>query len=242
MFGDDLPKGIAHQANLLAQRSRHLMSRGVAHTPVRGLALAWRCHTAETLPSAPVCACGRRPAAHPYTSPGDDQRPAGDSRRGWPRPVWAPLGIDVAGRFHAARLPLRSGPVCRGGAMGLMPASLRETLASDAVFYCVPISAFESTLREHLPLFRGDGWNPHAHRRALREDASARGVRAPFARELPCAAHTSALRAGQRRRDRASGSDDRRRRLPIAARRAGRVEGLLRVEGARGGADACRRA
>src|ERR1700733_5765667 len=37
--------------------------------------------------------------------------------------------------------------------IGLIPASLRETLASDAVFYCVPISAFESTLREHLPLY-----------------------------------------------------------------------------------------
>ena len=36
---------------------------------------------------------------------------------------------------------------------GLTPASLRETLAADAVFYCVPISAFERTLREHLPLF-----------------------------------------------------------------------------------------
>jgi arogenate dehydrogenase (NADP+), plant len=37
--------------------------------------------------------------------------------------------------------------------IGLIPASLRETLASDAVFYCVPISAFELTLRAHLPLF-----------------------------------------------------------------------------------------
>ena len=41
--------------------------------------------------------------------------------------------------------------------LGLVPASLRETLASDAVFYCVPISAFESTLREHLPLYAGLG-------------------------------------------------------------------------------------
>ena len=36
---------------------------------------------------------------------------------------------------------------------GLTPASLRETLAADAIFYCVPISAFERTLTEHLPLF-----------------------------------------------------------------------------------------
>ena len=37
---------------------------------------------------------------------------------------------------------------------GLVSASLDDTLASDAVFYCVPISAFEATLEEHLPLFR----------------------------------------------------------------------------------------
>ncbi len=36
---------------------------------------------------------------------------------------------------------------------GLTTASLRDTLASDAVCYCVPISAFEATIEEHLPYF-----------------------------------------------------------------------------------------
>ena len=36
---------------------------------------------------------------------------------------------------------------------GLESGSLRDTLSSDAVFYCVPISAFEATLQEHLPIF-----------------------------------------------------------------------------------------
>ena len=36
---------------------------------------------------------------------------------------------------------------------GLTTASLHDTLASDAVCYCVPISAFEATIKEHLPYF-----------------------------------------------------------------------------------------
>jgi arogenate dehydrogenase (NADP+) len=36
---------------------------------------------------------------------------------------------------------------------GLAPGSLRDTLSADAVFYCVPISAFEPTLQEHLAIF-----------------------------------------------------------------------------------------
>ncbi|MGA8416956.1 MAG: prephenate dehydrogenase/arogenate dehydrogenase family protein [Candidatus Dormiibacterota bacterium] len=36
---------------------------------------------------------------------------------------------------------------------GLPASSLEETLASDAVFYCVPISALEGTITEHLPYF-----------------------------------------------------------------------------------------
>lgn len=49
-----------------------------------------------------------------------------------------------------------SNPIPRAEAErdGLAPASLRDTLASDAVFYCVPISAFEATIKEHLPHFR----------------------------------------------------------------------------------------
>ena len=36
---------------------------------------------------------------------------------------------------------------------GISTASLRDTLASEAIFYCVPISAFEDTIKEHLPHF-----------------------------------------------------------------------------------------
>ncbi|MEA2637403.1 MAG: hypothetical protein QOE18_460 [Chloroflexota bacterium] len=38
-------------------------------------------------------------------------------------------------------------------AQGFTPASLETALAADAIFYCVPISAFEATLIEHLPYF-----------------------------------------------------------------------------------------
>jgi prephenate dehydrogenase len=36
---------------------------------------------------------------------------------------------------------------------GIAPATLLDTLSSEAIFYCVPISAFEATLEEHLPYF-----------------------------------------------------------------------------------------
>jgi prephenate dehydrogenase len=38
-------------------------------------------------------------------------------------------------------------------AQGFTPASLETALSSDVIFYCVPISAFEATLEEHLPYF-----------------------------------------------------------------------------------------
>jgi len=42
-------------------------------------------------------------------------------------------------------------------AEGFSSVSLREALAADVVFYCVPISAFEATLVEHLPYFAEAG-------------------------------------------------------------------------------------
>ncbi len=41
----------------------------------------------------------------------------------------------------------------RASELGFTPASVRDALASEVVFYCVPISAFETTLQEHLPYF-----------------------------------------------------------------------------------------
>jgi prephenate dehydrogenase len=36
---------------------------------------------------------------------------------------------------------------------GFTPVSLQDALSSEIIFYCVPISAFETTLQEHLPYF-----------------------------------------------------------------------------------------
>jgi prephenate dehydrogenase len=38
-------------------------------------------------------------------------------------------------------------------AQGFTSVSLRSALCADVIFYCVPISAFEATLRRHLPYF-----------------------------------------------------------------------------------------
>jgi len=38
-------------------------------------------------------------------------------------------------------------------AQGFSSVSLREALAAEVIFYCVPISAFEATLAQHAPLF-----------------------------------------------------------------------------------------
>jgi arogenate dehydrogenase (NADP+) len=45
-------------------------------------------------------------------------------------------------------------------AQGFRTVSLRSALASDVIFYCVPISAFERTLTEHLPYFAESGKTP----------------------------------------------------------------------------------
>jgi len=45
-------------------------------------------------------------------------------------------------------------------AQGFSSVSLRSALASDVIFYCVPISAFEATLRDHLPYFTASGKTP----------------------------------------------------------------------------------
>jgi prephenate dehydrogenase len=72
------------------------------------------------------------------------------------------VGLGRFGRLWASMLQgdftLRvydSDPAQRAEAerQGFAPGSLRDTLSSDAVFYCVPISAFEATLQEHLPIF-----------------------------------------------------------------------------------------
>jgi arogenate dehydrogenase (NADP+) len=41
----------------------------------------------------------------------------------------------------------------RAAASGFSSGSLRETLAAEAIFYCVPISELEPTVRTHLPHF-----------------------------------------------------------------------------------------
>jgi arogenate dehydrogenase (NADP+), plant len=66
---------------------------------------------------------------------------------------------------------------------GLAPTSLRDTLASDAVFYCVPISTFEATIKEHLPYFHELG-GPRTLIDVLSVKVHAREV---FDRHLPAA-------------------------------------------------------
>ena len=64
---------------------------------------------------------------------------------------------------------------------GIAMGTLRETLSSDAVFYCVPISAFEATLVEHLPCFQEIGGT-----RTLIDVLSVKlHARDAFARHLP---------------------------------------------------------
>jgi arogenate dehydrogenase (NADP+), plant len=64
---------------------------------------------------------------------------------------------------------------------GLPVGSLRDTLASDAVFYCVPISAFEATIEEHLPYYEELGGT-----RTLIDVLSVKvHARDVFARHLP---------------------------------------------------------
>ena len=64
---------------------------------------------------------------------------------------------------------------------GIAMGTLRETLSSDAVFYCVPISAFEATLVEHLPCFQEIGGT-----RTLIDVLSVKlHARDVFARHLP---------------------------------------------------------
>jgi prephenate dehydrogenase len=76
------------------------------------------------------------------------------------------VGLGRFGRLWASTLQgdftLRaydSDPLQRADAelLGLATASLRDTLASDAVFYCVPISEFEATIKQHLPYFQDLG-------------------------------------------------------------------------------------
>ena len=51
VLGDDLTERVADQPHLLAERTRHLMPRGVAHAAIGRLTLDWRCHTTQTIPT-----------------------------------------------------------------------------------------------------------------------------------------------------------------------------------------------
>ncbi len=123
---------------------------------------------------------------------------------------------------------------------GLMPASLRETLASEAVFYCVPISAFESTLQEHLPLFAELGGT-----RTLIDVLSVKmHPREVFERHLPTS-YQALLTHPLFGPDSVAATGmmgqtivvDGYRLAPAALEL---VEGVFRVQGSRGGADAGR--
>ena len=59
------------------------------------------------------------------------------------------LGEDFRVRVYDPSLP----PNGHAGQPGVEFSSLSETLAADVVFYCVPISAFEQVIAEHVPIF-----------------------------------------------------------------------------------------
>jgi len=70
-------------------------------------------------------------------------------------------------------------------AEGFTFVPLRDALSADAVFYCVPISAFEATLAEHAPLFASLGGS-----RTLIDVLSVKvHARAVFDRLLPAGYH-----------------------------------------------------
>src|SRR5260370_33249140 len=70
-------------------------------------------------------------------------------------------------------------------AQGFTPVSLPSALSSDVIFYCVPISAFETALAEHAPHFAQlDG--PRTLVDVLSVKLHAREV---FERHLPAAYH-----------------------------------------------------
>ena len=62
-------------------------------------------------------------------------------------------GLDAAGPLSACAYDANATRRADAERHGISTASLRDALASEVVFYCVPISAFETTLQEHLPYF-----------------------------------------------------------------------------------------
>ena len=158
MLGDHLTERVADEAHLVAERARHLLPRGRRARCGRRLALCRGCHRTQNHTDAPVLAAEAAPLRIRTLAPVMS------------RPLPATVGVVGLGRFGRLWASMLqsdfrlsaydSDPGQRAEAEreGLAPASLRDTLAADAVFYCVPISAFEATLKEHLPLFRGARW------------------------------------------------------------------------------------
>ena len=239
VLGDDLAERVTHHTHLLAKRARHLLHRSVARASVAGDRLGWNRHATETIPASPSSAQRRRhlrihgPGA-PYTSPGDHQRPAGNSGSGWPRPVWAPLGVDAAGRLHAPGIQLRPAAAsARRTARAGHRFSARHARIRRGLLLCphLRIRGNDQAAPSVLSRSRRDA-NPH--RRALGEGARARGVPPSSSPRVSGAAHPPALRARQCRGERDDRSDDRDRRLPAIAGRAAGMGALLRIQGPRG--------
>ena len=65
--------------------------------------------------------------------------------------LWASM---LHGDFAVSVYDVDSTALVDAQRRGFATPSLRETLASEALFYCVPISAFEATITEHLEHFR----------------------------------------------------------------------------------------
>ena len=129
------------------------MPGGVSHAAVGRLALCRGCHITQNHTDAPVFGAEVAPLRTRTLAPVmTSALPATAGVVGLGRfgRLWASM---LQGDFTLSVYDSDPGQRAAAERQGLTPASLRETLASDAVFYCVPISAFEPTLKEHLPLF-----------------------------------------------------------------------------------------
>ncbi len=155
VLGDHLAECIGDQADLLAKGAWHPVPRGVAHAPVAGLEIRSR-HATQTIPtlmSTVRCTSSGAPAATGTLTPVTTSAlPA----------TAGVIGLGRFGRLWASMLQpdftvsaYDIDPMQRADAerLGISTASLHDTLASDAVFYCIPISSFETTIKEHLPHF-----------------------------------------------------------------------------------------
>jgi len=137
LLGDHLTERIANEPHLVAERTRHLVPGGVSHAAVGGLALAGLPYHAEPT-DAPVLDAEAAPLRTRTLAPVmTSALPATAGVVGLGRfgRLWASM---LQGDFTLRVFDTDPGRRAEAERQGLTPASLGETLASDAVFYWRP--------------------------------------------------------------------------------------------------------